>query len=208
VEYRSNERYSVYVFLNQPLGGAVPGPRGHALGVLLRTGTPLTGRQIHRLTGGGVSLTSIQGALRDLVRLGMVTAEQYGRAFVYTVNEGHAFTAPLRQLAEPLVALKELVAEMVGNEVDAVLLFGSWARGEAGEDSDVDLAVLSPADWQGGQRLQCRVTEFLGNRCDVLTMTSGRFRELLDQGEPVAKDIASDGIVLHGTRPRVQRVAA
>lgn len=39
------------VDFGEPFGGIIPGARGAVLAVLLRTGTQLTGRQIHTLIG-------------------------------------------------------------------------------------------------------------------------------------------------------------
>jgi hypothetical protein len=35
------------MFFGEPFGGVIPGARGAVLAVLLRTGEPMTGRQMH-----------------------------------------------------------------------------------------------------------------------------------------------------------------
>ena len=66
------------------------------LAVLLRTGTPLTGRRIHCLVSDDYSLWTVQEALKALTRLGLVETRTIGRAGVHTFNELHASVAPLR----------------------------------------------------------------------------------------------------------------
>jgi predicted nucleotidyltransferase len=191
----------------QPFGGLMPGARGATLAALLRTGTPLTGRRVHALVADRHSLGAVQQALRDLERLGLITTEAIGRAGVHRVNEGHAAIAPLRALASPIEMLTRVVEEAV-RDVDAVLVFGSVARGDAHADSDVDLVVIAPAAWDGTAELQQQVSERLGNDCDVLHLTGDHFKLGPEDREPVVSDILRDGIALVGTMPRVSRVAS
>jgi hypothetical protein len=55
----------------------------------------------------------------------LVSAETVGRAGVHTVNEAHVAIAPLRALIDPIATLTATVREAVGDEVEAVILFGS-----------------------------------------------------------------------------------
>ena len=184
----------------------MPGARGAVLAVLLRTGAPLTGRRVHALIADRHSLGAVQQALRDLDRLGLIRTEVVGRAGVHRINEDHAAIAPLRSLASPIEMLTHVVEEVV-RDVEAVLVFGSVARGDAHADSDVDLAVIAPATWDGRVELQQAVQERLGNGCDVLHLTGDHFKLAPEDREPVVSEILRDGIALIGTMPRHGRVA-
>ena len=72
-------------------------------------------------------------------------------------------------------------------DVHLALLFGSLARGAAGPDSDVDLAVAAP----GVDLLQLRAT---------LCIAVGREVDLLDLNDatiPMAEQLLRDGIAVH-----------
>ncbi len=196
------------MYFNQPFGGLMPGARGVVLAVLLRTGEPLTGRQIHRMVSDEHSLWSVQEALKALTGLGLVTSRTVGRAGIHQVNEAHASIAPLRALLDPMAALRAAVSEVVDPDVDAVLLFGSIARGEATEASDVDLAVIAAAGWSGRVELEDVVRARLGNDCDVLVFTPSEFAESARAGEPVVAEIVRDGLALMGRKPVVGKGAA
>lgn len=191
----------------EPFGGLMPGARGAALAVLLRTGAPLTGRRVHALVADRHSLGAVQQALRDLDRLGLITTEAIGRAGVHRINEGHAAIAPLRSLASPIEMLTRVVEAAV-RDVEAVIVFGSVARGDAHADSDVDLVVIAPEAWDGRAELQDQVHERLGNDCDVLHLTGDQFKLAPEDREPVVSEILRDGIALVGTMPRRSRVAS
>ena len=191
----------------EPFGGLIPGARGAALAVLLRTGAPLTGRRVHALVADRHSLGAVQQALRDLDRLGLITTEVIGRAGVHRINEDHAAIASLRALASPIEMLTRVVEETVRG-VEAVIVFGSVARGDARADSDVDLVVIAPEAWDGRAKLQEQVHERLGNDCDVLHLTGDHFKLAPEEREPVVAEILRDGIALVGTMPRRGRVAS
>jgi predicted nucleotidyltransferase len=196
------------MLFGEPFGGVIPGARGAVLAVLLRTDAPLTGRQIHALLSDEYSLWTVQEALKALTQLGLVNTQTVGRAGVHTINEDHVSVAPLRALLDPITALTYTVREAVGTDVKAVILFGSVARGEANIYSDVDLAVIAPAGWDGRADLEDAVRMRLGNNCDVLVFTPEDFTRLADIGEPVVREILTSGVALIGSIPRMKsRVA-
>lgn len=193
------------MLFGQPFGGVIPGARGAVLAVLLRTGEPLTGRQVHGLLRDEHSLWSVQEGLRAWVGLGVVQTVTVGRAALHSVNEVHVAVPALRSLLDPIAALTAVVGERLDSLVDAVILYGSVARGEATATSDVDLAVIASDGWDQQVELAERVRSRLGNDCDVLLFTAARFRRLAASGEPVVADILSDGIALFGSMPRMRR---
>jgi predicted nucleotidyltransferase len=190
------------MLFGEPFGGVIPGVRGAVLGALLRTDAPLTGRQVHALLSDDYSLWTVQGALKALTELGLVKTQTIGRAGVHTVNEDHVSVAPLRALLDPIALLTDTVRNAVGDEVQTVILFGSIARGEANNNSDVDLAVIAPPEWDGRTDLEDAVRTRLGNDCDVLVFSLEDFTRLTGAGEPVVREILIDGVALLGSIPR------
>jgi len=195
------------VDFGEPFGGVIPGAHGAVLAVLLRTGEPLTGRQIHRLPSDDYSLWSVQEAVKLLTQLGLVDTRTVGRAGVHVINESNSFIAPLRALVDPIAALRAAISEAIDPTVQVVLLFGSIARGEAAVDSDIDLAVIASPAWAKRVELQSAIHTRLGNNCDVLVFTETEFSQLAGTGEPVVSDILRDGIALVGITPRAGRGA-
>jgi predicted nucleotidyltransferase len=196
------------MFFGEPFGGLIPGARGAVLSVLLRTGAPLTGRQVHALVSDKHSLWSVQEALKVLTQLGIVETQTIGRAGVHTIREGHAAVTHLRVLADPIGMLRAAIEAAVGSDVESVIVFGSIARGEASLDSDIDLAVIASSGWDGRPALEDAVRISVGNGCDVLAFTPDQFQQLAQSGEPVISDIQRDGLALVGSMPRARNGAA
>ncbi|MGH3504769.1 MAG: nucleotidyltransferase family protein [Nocardioidaceae bacterium] len=128
-----------------------------------------------------------------------------GRAGVHTINEGHAFVTPLRTLVDPVGALKAAIGETIESDVQAVLLFGSIARDEAGVDSDIDMAVIAAPTWDKRVMLHDHIRTRLGNDCDVLAFTEAEFRRTAAESDPAVSEIIRDGVALVGNKPRAGR---
>ena len=160
---------------------------------------------MHALVRDQFSLWSVQQALACLVGLGVVESRTVGRAMVHAINEDHYAVGPLRVLVDPFAALQEAIRGAVGSSVDAVILFGSVARGEATADSHVDLVILASPDWDGRSELEDVVRARLGNDCDVLVFAPEAFSRLAASGdEPVVAEILADGVVLVGSLPQAK----
>lgn len=196
------------MLFGEPFGGLIPGAQGAVLATLMRTGAPLTGRQVHGLLRDDFSLWTVQGALKTLAQIGLITTETVGRAGVHSINDEHYAIEPLHRLLSPMSALKDIIEEMVRDEVKAVILFGSLGRGEPGSDSDIDLAVIATKGWDERAQIQDAVRNRLGNACDVLAFTPAEFSRLAAEDEPVVTAILADGVPLVGSMPRVKRGAA
>jgi predicted nucleotidyltransferase len=93
------------------------------------------------------------------------------------------------------------LAEAMGDALVRIILFGSCARGTAGEDSDVDLLVVvkdgSPIDDDLDLKL-CKVqvdTELeLGIHIDAFIFTDQEYRESLKGGGGMWKDMRLEGV--------------
>jgi predicted nucleotidyltransferase len=95
-------------------------------------------------------------------------------------------------LAGALSALRQREDELRGRHVTHLWIFGSVARGEERDDSDVDILVeLDPeakVSLTSFARLQLDLSEFLGRRVDLATWKSLR--------EHVVNDVKRDAVMV------------
>ena len=99
-------------------------------------------------------------------------------------------------------AIQKFVEEVVRRFRPAkVILFGSYARGRATEDSDVDLLLIMPHRGPSAAtatriRLACP-RDF---PMDLIVRTPAEIRRGIRKGDPFLREITSNGIVLHEIR--------
>lgn len=197
------------MFFGEPFGGLIPGARGAVLSALLRTGTPLTGRQVHALVSDEHSVWSVQEALKTLTRLGVVETQAIGRAGIHAINEGHAAVAHLRALAEPIHSPAAgnprgsgRPRRRVGHPLRVARAWGAepgQRRGPGGHRRPRLGRSRRPED---------AVRTSVGNGCDVLVFSANQFVQLAQSGEPVIRDILRDGHALLGSIPNTSHGAA
>jgi predicted nucleotidyltransferase len=99
-------------------------------------------RALQRVTGA--SSRSLQHEMTRLESLGMVQRERDGRLVRYRAVTGHPRWSVLRemvrQFVEPQELLRVVLADVAG--IDAAFIYGSCARGDMHENSDIDVFVL------------------------------------------------------------------
>ncbi len=81
---------------------------------------------------------------------------------------------------------------------ERIILFGSCARGDADEDSDVDLLVIMPFEGKGARKaaeIMKRVRP--GFPVDVIVRTPETVRERLELGDFFLREAVEKGKALH-----------
>jgi predicted nucleotidyltransferase len=101
-----------------------------------------------------------------------------------------------------MVAMNEIerFGKRIGEEFGAekVILFGSYAQGNANLDSDVDLLIV--ADFEGrsiDKSVQIRLKLRPAFPVDLLVRTPEKIRQRLEMGDQFIKDILKEGKVLY-----------
>ena len=103
-------------------------------------------------------------------------------------------------LREPIVAYRANLRAVFGDRLRDVRLFGSFARGEADEDSDVDVLVLVDGLSESERGIAigavADVIVQTGLPLSPLALSTERFEALRASGRALARDIDEQGIPL------------
>lgn len=101
--------------------------------------------------------------------------------------------------ADPVLSrFRQALQDMYGERLDRAILFGSQARGEAGPDSDYDVAVFLktlPDRWRELDRLaelRVRMIDDTGAFFDALPFPVDAY----EQPSPLMREIRRDGVAL------------
>lgn len=148
------------------------------------------GRALQRRTG--LTPRSLQTELARLEGLGIVKRRPEGRRVRYELNEGsprwRALRALVRELADPVDVLRNALADVPG--MAAAFVFGSMARGDLREDSDVDLFILDdgvPEDLLARRTLDAGV--LLRHEVNVVQMTAEELARRVESGSGFVHDV-------------------
>jgi predicted nucleotidyltransferase len=192
-----------------PIEALVPGTQGRVLAVLANTESELTMRGVAELAGVSPQQASV--VLRHLVELGLV--ERRDRppvALVRLVRENLAaeLIVALARLRDEAVARLRRCAAEIEPAPASLVVFGSFARGNADARSDIDVLVVRPkmtADsfdvWTDSLgRWADQASHALGNPVNLVEASVEELPDLLVQKAPsLWSDIATEGMVLVGS---------
>lgn len=97
--------------------------------------------------------------------------------------------------------LRDRLVKELGDRIDSLILYGSAARGEAGEESDIDILVITR---DNDRKVYDRIS---GIRTDVDlkngTLTSlvvfsrAEVEKYLKLGSPFIEDVIEEGVILY-----------
>ncbi len=191
----------------RPIEAIVPGAQGRVLAVLAETTAELNLRTIAKLAG--VSLAQASRVLPGLVELGVIERQEVPPSSLFRLVPEHVASRTLLALARS----SETVLDEIGRLAAAlprsplsVIVFGSFARGEAGPDSDVDLVVVRPTridedddEWAGSiEAWRSDVRRLTGNSVEVLQISTAQAAVKAAGRSQLWSDIRRDGRVVHG----------
>ena len=146
---------------------------------------------------------TVKRALTVLVADGLLLRTQEKNQILYKANiENPAFR--YLKIAYNLSWLhKKRVPEFLihhMNTVTSILLFGSYAKGENDEESDVDILVISLSKTTPTAEL----TNVLKHDVNLISFTPAQWSQQAKTNKAFYLDIILEGIVLFGTKPVVE----
>ena len=118
------------------------------LRVLHGVAVPLNASQLASRTG--LSWTAVSTVLDELAEAGVVNSSSAGRANIHSLNRESIYVT---ELIDPLFAAEDRIPDELLADLSrtfephalALVVFGSYARGEQASDSDVDVAIVAAA---------------------------------------------------------------
>lgn len=190
-----------------PVVAVIPGAQGRILAVLAETSAELNLRTLARLSG--VSPAQVSRLLPSLVDLGMVERREAPPSALFRFVPEHVASRAIAVLTR---TRQTILDELAGGAADldpppvSLIVFGSFARGEATIGSDIDVVVVRPRlvdqedpGWRRSLDAWCDwARRVSGNRIDLLEVSESDIGERLRSRKPVWMDIRRDGLVVHG----------
>jgi len=196
------------VDFRRPVEAVIPGVRGRILAVLAETTAKLNLRTIARLAD--VSPAQASRVLPELVALGLVERREAPPSALFAMVEDHVAARAVRALSRSREAvLKELatLARKVVPSPISVVVFGSFARGEAEAASDLDVLIIRPAGvgeddepWVSSvEAWRAAARRLAGNPVQVLELDEPEVARRLRRPTSLWADVIRDGVTVCGS---------
>jgi predicted nucleotidyltransferase len=191
--------------IRHPLGVVTPTLDGDVLTRLAQAEAAFTPGQLQRLLPDA-SVAGIRRVLNRLAREGVVTATRAGSAaFVYSLNREHLAANAVIDLAHLSTTLRARLGDMLGTWAHPPVyaaLFGSWARGDASTESDIDVFLVRPGEvdddrwFEQVASLEEQLSRWTGNDARTYVIDQPHLETM--RSEPVLASIRDEGLTVHG----------
>lgn len=186
--------------VSSPISSVIPSLDGAVLGALASTAAPLNLSRVHQIAGQG-SLSGVRRVLLRLAGAGIVLEVPGG----YVLNREHVAAGAVQELAQLWGQVLDRIRSHVAQWPEPprlVGVFGSAARRDGDENSDIDLLVVSDAaNTSERSAVLAGLTErWTGNATHVITIGSKDLRRLRRAREPILTEWEKDLVVLVGSR--------
>jgi predicted nucleotidyltransferase len=209
--------YSGRVDYVRAIEALIPGARGQVLSALTLDTSTRTLRQVALAAGVSWSQTAL--VIDDLCHLGIVERRQTPGATLIRLAPGNVVVAMLQSLTDlrsPAIDALRRAADGLAPAPLSLTLFGSFARGEARRDSDVDVVAVHRSGLGAEDSDGDRWSESLGRWVEVATSITGNQVNLIDLGDDELRtghkppewlhEAAKKGVTLAG-RPLAELLA-
>jgi predicted nucleotidyltransferase len=153
---------------------------------------------------------AVERELVRLVRLKLVLTRRHGRRRFFRANAGHAFYRDLKGLFVRVALLGQTLAETgwaARVNIALAFVFGSFAKGDEGPESDVDLLVVGKIREEKLDRILERSRLTTEREVNPMLYTQASFREELTRSDSfLARVVAGPKIFLVGDEDDIRRL--
>lgn len=165
-----------------------------------------SGRSLARIAG--VSSAQTNSLLRRLVLLGLVTQSSKPPSLLFELNRANLLVERLRPIFELEAERNSWLAGRLRSlsiSPIAGVVFGSVARGEDDENSDLDLFLLWPDDnggselvWEELAEIRQDFSELFGNELSLVHAKVSELSESIESRRRFARQLIEDGEPIFG----------
>ena len=163
---------------------------------------PMHVREIARETKADVKTVQLQ--LRRLEKINVLSSVMKGRNREYRLNIGNLITRHHMVMAETFASIGYLrenflikkVVDEIGDRIEGVaVLFGSFAKGQATKESDIDIFVIGKKPDADAVR---RTGDRVGRVISIKTSSRKQFSKGLEDKDPRVSEMVSNHLILKG----------
>jgi predicted nucleotidyltransferase len=191
----------------RPVEAVIPGAQGRILSVLVETTAPLNLRTLGRLAG--VSPAQASRVMPGLVDLGLVERYEVPPSSQFLLARSNIAAQAVIEIARSRETASErigLAAASMANPPESVIVFGSFARGEAGIDSDIDVVMVRPDSVDEGDDEWATALEawrdearaITGNSVEIVDVNLNEAGSKLRGRTDFWRNVRRDGVTVHG----------
>lgn len=146
----------------------------------------------------GVSYGALYREVENLADMGIVRRKKVGKVSLLSVNEQLPYIRDLRALLVKTAGVADVLREALDkfSAVKYAVIYGSFAAGEATEESDVDVLIVGSLSEEVLAKELARAEEKLGREVNYILWSEEEFAKRAREGHHLLTEIAARPIVM------------
>ncbi|MCX6664558.1 MAG: nucleotidyltransferase domain-containing protein [Euryarchaeota archaeon] len=160
----------------------------------------------------GISCGTVYPSLKELLEVRVITQRKVGRSILYIINKNHVLFPQIKELINFEKKSLQIIAEqfvdsLPKKDIIAVILFGSVAREEFNEKSDIDILIIYRRE-----NVKPEVEQFVDRFLDSydvhivpLFITKKEIQERIKRFDNFIITIMNEGQLLYGEAPWLKK---
>jgi predicted nucleotidyltransferase len=186
--------------VSSPISSVIPSLDGPVYAALSSTNGPMTLASVHQLTAGA-SKSGVRTVLLRMVASGLVDLVPGG----YRLNREHLAAGPIEALSSLYGELTRRIRAQVDSWQPKPLLvglYGSAARRDGDEASDIDLLIIGDVDSLGESAIHLAdlIGRWTGNSAQVVLKSPAEIARLRRAQQPIVRSWEQDLMEISGHR--------
>jgi len=162
---------------------------------MMNPGRELYVREIARNMGGNIN--AVRRELANLEGIGLLKSERRGNSKYYVVNKKMAIYNELASIILKTEGVaKELRDSLSGKGVEMTFIYGSFASGKAGVDSDIDIFIIGEINEEELIINIREVEKKLSREINYVMFTTKEFERRKKRSDPFVLNVLKEPKIL------------
>ncbi|GBE17853.1 nucleotidyltransferase domain protein [archaeon BMS3Abin16] len=169
---------------------------------LLNPGRKYYVREIERLTRENIN--SIRRELKNLEAINLLKSQRSGNQKYYTVNQEMSIYPELKNIFLKTQGAAKILQKKISSlkGINTAFIYGSYAKGEAGPDSDIDIIIIGNVNEDDLIMRIRNVEKELNREINYVLFTPEEYETRKKKKDPFIKNVLNDErIILLGEEP-------
>lgn len=157
-------------------------------------------REIVRMTQENYN--AVRRELANLEQFGLITGQKKGNQQYYTVNRSFFLYDELQKIVLKTEGVTGILTDHLAQlrGIECLFIYGSWARGTAGAQSDIDLFIVGDIDENDLIPLVHSCEKAIGREVNYTLMRGAEFSQRKKSGDPFVRNVTDEPkIMITGT---------
>ena len=159
-----------------------------------------------------VPVRAVQREVEKLKKIGLIEEDIRGNRNYYSVNEASPIFPELKSIFMKTVGLGDTLRDYlreVKDDINFAFIYGSYARGDEGKESDIDLVVIGTISARQISSILAKAKSDLGREINAFNLTPKEFRDRTAHGDHFVTSLLQEPkIFLIGSENELLALAA